>query len=67
MNNSVPEIAALRAFYPLVAVGGVILLDDYAYAGCSFQKHAIDNTCRDMAIPTPISLPSGQGLLLKGA
>lgn len=65
MNNSVPEIAALQTFYPLVAAGGVILLDDYAYAGYTFQKNAIDNACREMAISTPISLPSGQGLLLK--
>ena len=65
MNNSAPEVAALRTFYPLMATGGVILLDDYANAGCTYQKNAIDQTCREMGVPTPISLPSGQGLLLK--
>lgn len=66
MNNSVPEVAALRTFFPMMATGGVILLDDYAFAGYSFQKKAIDESCREMGVSTPISLPSGQGLLLKG-
>ena len=65
MNNSVPEVAVLPTFYPLMATGGVILLDDYAYAGFTYQKNAIDETCREIGVPTPISLPSGQGLLLK--
>lgn len=65
MNNSVPEVAALKQFFPLVATGGVVLLDDYAYCGFSYQKNAIDKTCQEMGVPNPISLPSGQGLLLK--
>jgi hypothetical protein len=65
MNNAVPEVAALKRFYPLMAPGGVILFDDYAYFTCTYQKNAIDAACVEMGIPVPISLPSGQGLLLK--
>jgi len=65
MNNSVPEVAALKQFYPMMATGGVVLLDDYAYCGFTFQKNAIDQACQEMGVPIPISLPSGQGLLLK--
>ena len=65
MNNSVPEVEALKAFYPKVIEGGVILFDDYAYNGYEFQKKAIDDACDGLGISSPICLPTGQGLLLK--
>jgi len=67
MNNAVPEVAAMEALYPMVAPGGVILLDDYAYYGYTYQKNAIDKWCLDHGLPNPISLPTGQGLLIKRA
>ncbi|OYQ62773.1 hypothetical protein B9G53_20285 [Pseudanabaena sp. SR411] len=66
MNNSIPEVASLKQFYPLMLIGGVVLLDDYGYTGHTYQKNAIDKACLEMGIPIPISLPTGQGLILKG-
>ena len=66
MNNSIPEVAALKQFYPLMLTGGVVLFDDYAYSTLTYQKNAIDKACLEMGVPVPISLPTGQGLLLKG-
>lgn len=65
MNNSVPEVAALESLYPLVIDGGFILLDDYAYQGYEFQKRAIDELCMRLGIGSPISLPTGQGLIIR--
>jgi hypothetical protein len=65
MNNSVPEVAALDQFYPCVATGGIILLDDYAYSGYFYQKQAIDKWCIENKIAIPLPLPTGQGLLIK--
>jgi len=65
MNNSVPEVAALKTLFPLLINGGIILFDDYAYCGYTFQKQAIDVACFEMGIPMPITLPTGQGLIIK--
>lgn len=65
MNNSVPEVAALKTFFPLLINGGIILFDDYAYCGYNFQKQAIDVACIELGIPLPITLPTGQGLIIK--
>ena len=65
MNNSVPEVAAMSAFYPLVASGGVVLLDDYAYRGYEYQKAKMDDYCDSVGCDRPISLPTGQGLIIK--
>ena len=67
MNNSIPEVEALQAFYSRVAKGGVILFDDYAYNGYEYQKNAIDDACNKFGIETPICLPTGQGLILKSS
>ena len=66
MNNSVPEVEALLAFYSRIAKGGVILFDDYAYNGYEYQN-AIDEACGKLEIPSPICLPTGQGLILKNS
>lgn len=65
MNNSVPEVAAMQAFFPLVTIGGIVLLDDYAYSGYEFQKNKIDIFCDSIGRDHPIALPTGQGLLVK--
>ncbi|HEX4885974.1 MAG TPA: TylF/MycF/NovP-related O-methyltransferase [Casimicrobiaceae bacterium] len=64
MNCAEPEVAALEHFWPRLAPGAVVLLDDYAYAGFGAQKQAMDDFAlrRDVAI---CSLPTGQGLLLR--
>lgn len=65
MNNATPEREALKILYPLVAKGGFILFDDYGFKGLEFQKNAINETCKKLDICNPITLPTGQGLLIK--
>lgn len=65
MNSAAPEVAALKFFYPRMATPGFVLFDDYAFKGLRAQKDAIDAACREMGIAIPISLPTGQGLLVK--
>jgi hypothetical protein len=65
MNCSYPEVEALKFFWPRLSPGAVVLLDDYAYLGHEEQAKAMDETAR--ALTTEIlSLPTGQGLLIKG-
>jgi hypothetical protein len=65
MNNPTPEVAALEYFWPRLSIPGYALFDDYGFKDMVDQKNAIDACCRRLGIPQPISLPTGQGLLLK--
>lgn len=67
MNNAHPEYSALKFFYDRLAVPGFVLLDDYAFKGLRTQKDAIDTACVELGIPPPISLPTGQGLIIRTA
>lgn len=65
MNCAEPEVAALKHFWPRMAPGGLILLDDYAFAEAyRRQKQAIDRWAAPLSIPI-LSLPTGQGLIIK--
>lgn len=64
MNNWRPEIAAAEFIWPRLARGGMILLDDYAYYGYQPQKVAMDDFARRVGT-TVLSLPTGQGLIVK--
>ena len=64
MNCSPPEIAAIAHFWDRLAFGAPVLLDDYAYHGYRTQKVAMDAFARDKDVAI-LSLPTGQGLLLK--
>lgn len=66
MNCAYPERAALEFLWPYLSPGGFVLLDDYAYFGHDLQARAMDEVAE--TLPTGIlSLPTGQGLLIKGA
>lgn len=65
MNAAIPERDALAHFWPLLADDGVVLLDDYAYFACEAQQAAIDELGLKLGF-TPLSLPTGQGLIVKG-
>ncbi len=65
MNNAHPEYCALKFFYEKMSSPGFVLLDDYGFKGMHLQKEAIDRACRELGIPEPISLPTGQGLIIK--
>lgn len=64
MNCSPPEVAAMDAFWPRMATGGVVLLDDYAYRGFHPQKEGMDAWAAANKVPLA-SLPTGQGLMIK--
>ncbi len=64
MNCAPPEVAAFTYFWDRLVPGGFVLLDDYAYKGGAAQKAAMDDAAatKDLKI---VSLPTGQGLLIK--
>ena len=64
MNNAPPEEAALRAIYPRLVKGGVILFDDYGWFGYCSQKRALDEVTQELS-RSILELPTGQGVLLK--
>ncbi|MBS0623818.1 MAG: class I SAM-dependent methyltransferase [Verrucomicrobia bacterium] len=63
MNCAAPEIAAAEYFWPKMAKGGLIILDDYAYVSMTPQKRAFDKFAKDHHTQI-LSLPTGQGLLI---
>ncbi len=65
MNNIAPEIGTLSYFMPSLAPGSLILLDDYGFMAHKSQRIAIDQFLRSRNYPMPISLPTGQGLILR--
>jgi hypothetical protein len=64
MNAAEPESAAIGFFWPRLVLGAIVVLDDYAWVACHKQKRAMDQFARahDVSI---LSLPTGQGLLIK--
>lgn len=66
MNCAPPEVAAFEFFWPRLLPGAFVLLDDYAYRGFGVQKAAMDAAAADHGALI-LSLPTGQGLLLKPA
>jgi len=64
MNCTVPEIEAAGFFWEKLVPGGMILLDDYAYSGYEEQNRAF-NTFAAEKCTEILSLPTGQGLILK--
>jgi hypothetical protein len=64
MNSAVPEVAALEHFWPKITAGGFILMDDYAYRGYEPQHVALDKFAMEVGYEI-LSLPTGQGLLIK--
>lgn len=64
MNCAAPEIAAFRYFWPKMAPGAVVLLDDYGWQGHEEQHAAFDALARELGFAI-LSLPTGQGVILK--
>jgi hypothetical protein len=57
-------MAALEYFWPKVVLGGVVLLDDYAYAGYEPLREAHNELAKGLGVEIAY-LPTGQGLLVK--
>jgi hypothetical protein len=64
MNCSPPEIAAMEYLWDRMVPGAMALFDDYAYDGYRPQKTALDTFARERKTSI-LSMPTGQGLLIK--
>jgi O-methyltransferase len=64
MNCVTPEIEAAEHFWPKLAPGAVIVLDDYGFEGHILQKKSFDDFAASKGTAV-LSLPTGQGLIFK--
>jgi len=64
MNSASPEEDAMRYFWPKLNPGGVMVLDDYAFAGFEAQHVSADRVAAELGFSI-VSLPTGQGLTIK--
>lgn len=63
LNQAAAEVGALRRIIPALVPGGVIILDDYGWAGYRQQKEAEDPLFAEYGLEV-LELPTGQGLVL---
>ena len=64
LNAAQPEIAALKILFPRLISGGIILLDDYGFPETAESRIAHDNLAMQLGYEI-LSLPTGQGLIIK--
>lgn len=64
MNIAEPEVAAMEYFWDKLAVGAIVVLDDYGSLAHAPQKRAMDQFAATRGT-TVLTLPTGQGLLLR--
>lgn len=64
MNIAAPEVAAAEHFWPRLVRGAVVVFDDYASLAHAAQKVALDAFANHRGVHI-LSLPTGQGLLIK--
>jgi O-methyltransferase len=64
LNDALSEDQVIRELWPKIITGGFVLLDDYGFAGFEEQHEMWDRFAVDMN-RTILTLPTGQGLLLK--
>lgn len=65
MNNATAEIDAIKYLWSHLVFGGVVVLDDYAYAPEFLnQKKAWDDFAASKGFDV-LTLPTGQGLIIK--
>lgn len=64
MNHVFAEREALNFFWNKLVSGGVIILDDYAYAGFEPQYESHTKWAKEMNIEI-LTLPTGQGVIIK--
>lgn len=65
LNSSVPTVHVLNQFWDCLEVGGIILLDDYAWPAHDATQTAVEEWQVDKTA-TLLHLPTGQALLIKG-
>lgn len=65
LNNAPSEIATLDALFDLVVPGGIIILDDYEWAGVYRPQKIAEDKWFEARQYRVFPLPTGQGLVLK--
>lgn len=64
MNNAEAERGAVERLYGRLAVGGMVIFDDYGWTGYQAQKRAADEFAAAHSLSI-LELPTGQGLMVK--
>jgi len=64
MNCALPDCAALNHFWRTLSPGAVVLFDDYAYFGYDQTAALVDSAVACLGAKI-LSLPTGQGLIIK--
>lgn len=64
MNNPEPEAAAVRALWPRVAPGGLMILDDYGFPTYQASMVSFDALADELGF-TILCSPTGQGIVVK--
>jgi O-methyltransferase len=64
LNSANAEVATLEVLFERVMPGGLIILDDYGWAGYAMQKSAEDAFFAKLGYQV-LELPTGQGLVVK--
>jgi hypothetical protein len=64
MNVAEPERAALAHFWPRMVSGGMVVFDDYGWDSAKRQRESHDAFADEHGVKI-LSLPTGQGLLIK--
>lgn len=65
LNSAAPEILCMQHLWEKVVKGGIIIFDDYGFPGCIEQRNAHNSFALQKSHEI-LSLPTGQGLLIKG-
>jgi len=65
LNNAESEIATLEALFDRVVPGGIIILDDYEWAGVYRAQKIAEDPWLEKRRYHVFPLPTGQGLVLK--
>ncbi len=64
MNNADAERGAMERLFGRLAVGGMVVFDDYGWTGYQDQKRSADEFASAHGLSV-LELPTGQGLLIK--
>ena len=65
LNNAAAEIATLETLFDRVVPGGVIIFDDYEWAGIYRQQKITEDAWLDRRQYRVTPLPTGQGFVIK--
>lgn len=64
MNAALPELEALKYFWPKLVAGAIVVLDDYGWPTCENQKAMADEFAASVGAKV-LSMPNGQGIIIK--